>query len=261
MATSNLGWCATPYVSTPAGPHDLWRHARVEDLRAPATASLPPRRLRLFFFPGRRTAVDVMRGEEVEALGVLEALEGASAGSERRLVVLPGTHSKWILCAGGRLLDFVTVPTGDLFAALHRETLLARTLPDGPAAVEGPLRERFDAGLRAAREAGPLSTLFHVRSRAVLEDHGWTPAECSAFLSGVLIGGEVIERWARRGDARVVLAGAEPLRRLYSRAFSVLAEDQVEALDRDLAGTVVVLGIRRLRRARPPGGAQSGTGL
>ena len=58
---------------------------------------------------------DVMRGEEVEILGI------ASSGG--RLIVLPGSHSKWAIVDRGRILSFKTFVTGELFAAVKDHTL------------------------------------------------------------------------------------------------------------------------------------------
>jgi 2-dehydro-3-deoxygalactonokinase len=237
MVTSSLGWFPTPYLEVPAGEDDLLSGLRAEHLGD----------LRLHFLPGLRTAVDVMRGEEVEALGIMAAGRAGRDG-EPAILVLPGTHSKWIRLEEGRIADFTTVPTGDLYAGLHQATLLARTLPPAPAAVEGHLLAGFDRGLELARREGPLSSLFKARSLSLLAGMG--PQEASALVSGILIGGEVLERTRNRPPSRTLLAGGPPLQALYLRAFKTLGHS-VEPVDPALSARASAEGLWSLAaRAR-----------
>ncbi|MEO5771142.1 MAG: 2-dehydro-3-deoxygalactonokinase, partial [Burkholderiaceae bacterium] len=83
MVTSRNGWVETPYVPVPARLEDLARatvERRIDD------------RVTLRFVPGisqREPSPDVMRGEEAQVFGAVGA-QGSG------LVVLPGTHSKWV---------------------------------------------------------------------------------------------------------------------------------------------------------------------
>ena len=90
MVGSRNGWREAPYASCPA------------DARAIAAklAVVEAGGRRVHIVPGLvseddGTEPDVMRGEEVEILGIAET--GAS------LVVLPGSHSKWAAVADGRI--------------------------------------------------------------------------------------------------------------------------------------------------------------
>lgn len=74
-----------------------------------------------------------MRGEEVQVLGAIVAgLAPADA-----LFAQPGTHNKWVHTQGGRIADFATTMTGELFALVKGHGILAGML-DGPVA-DGPL--------------------------------------------------------------------------------------------------------------------------
>ncbi len=250
MVTSTLGWVPTPYVKVPAAARDLIAGVKILELGNIALKFFKePVRWRLHFFPGVRTAGDVMRGEEVEVFGILPAVESGSE-VEEWTAVLPGTHCKWIRCQGGRILDFVTVPTGDVHAALHRETLLARTLPPQPAPITAGLLAFFERGVRAAEAEGPLSSLFKARALAILEEIQMKPEEGSAFLSGVLIGGEVMERLARLQQPLRLLVGGEPvLRQLYLKAIELLGcGKRVQAEECSLSSSASE-GLRRLRKA------------
>ena len=62
---------------------------------------------------------DMMRGEETELIGLTEHLESAA------VYVLPGSHSKLIHVDGaGRIVDFSTMLTGEMIAALSQNTIL-----------------------------------------------------------------------------------------------------------------------------------------
>ena len=87
-----------------------------------------------------------MRGEEVQLLGAVAAgLAPADA-----LLVQPGTHCKWVEMAGGKVADFTTAMTGELFGLLRKHGLLAAQI----LALSDPaLAERLGAWRAAQTEA------------------------------------------------------------------------------------------------------------
>ena len=242
MVTSDLGWFSTSYLPLPAGAVELARSLRVEEYTDPGCDGLP--RMRMRFLPGLRVSGDVLRGEEIEAIGVLE-----EHPSGEGWLVLPGTHSKWIRYRDGRLLDFVTVPTGDLHGALHRDSVISRTLPESPVRIEGELWKAFDAGVASARERGGLSSIFRTRSLAVLDAAAWPPSRSSAFLSGALIGGEIAERlrFVKTGQT-VLVGGAEMMGEVYMRAFALFDESSARFSRVEGGAPAIVRGVRRLRQ-------------
>jgi 2-dehydro-3-deoxygalactonokinase len=146
---------------------------------------------------------DVMRGEETQIVGAL------GERTEPALFVLPGTHSKWALAEGGRVVWFATFMTGELFGVLQRHSILGRLmtgdLPDPGA---------FERGLRFAGEGGSglLKRLFSARTLGLFDR---LPASAiGSYLSGLLIGTEVEEAlaWTRPritpGEVTVI-GGAE----------------------------------------------------
>src|SRR6266576_6005805 len=66
-----------------------------------------------------------MRGEETEAMGMLDSCGGAG------LVCLPGTHSKWIQLRDQKIVSFITCMTREVFAVLRKCTILARIMTSG----------------------------------------------------------------------------------------------------------------------------------
>lgn len=211
MITSRQGWVETPYLDCPAGLGELARGLVVHRLRNGRP---------LHFVPGLvcRTsgdAPDVIRGEETQVVG---ALAGSDA---RRLFVLPGTHSKWTLCEGGRVLRFATFLTGELFAVLRRHSILGRTMEG-----DGFDDAAFAAGVRAGfADFGPtgglLHRLFGVRTRGLFGE--LAPEVAPSFLSGLLIGSELREAvaiWGRHTATELV--GSWQLVARYERAFALL---------------------------------------
>lgn len=192
MVGAASGWQEVPYVSADVPLADLPRHlVPLRDAPAGRRAWLVPG-LRHDGPDGR---VEVMRGEETQLLGAL-ALAGGDG-----CFVFPGTHSKWVQVAGGRVTGWRTYMTGELFALLGRQGTLAALVGDDdhpPAFVDG---------LRAAAD-GPLShTLFGCRARVVA---GRMPAShARSWLSGLLIGAEWHDRPAP--TAAVVLVASDAL--------------------------------------------------
>ncbi len=81
-----------------------------------------------------------MRGEETEIVGLLDL------GLEDELIVMPGTHSKWVRVEGGRIASFETVMTGDVFSALREATILGQLMQG-----TDPAPQAFERGGRAGQ--------------------------------------------------------------------------------------------------------------
>lgn len=200
MAGSRQGWIEAPYCPCPAGFDEL----------AQRLAWIEPGRIAIV--PGMSCEIagvpDVMRGEETQVFGALKLL-----GVQDALLVLPGTHSKWVQVRGGRIESFATLMTGEFYALLRRDSILARTMP----ADDGELYERaFDAGVALAlRDGGLLHHAFSVRSLALFDR--LPAAQAPSYLSGLVIGDELRSRQLARGD-RVVIVGTDALTLRYLRA-------------------------------------------
>lgn len=191
MIGSELGWRRTAHVDCPAGLDEL-------------AAALETVATQVRIVPGLRCAgaggaPDLMRGEETQVIGWLEAAPEHKRG--RRLVCHPGTHAKWVVVEDGRVVRFRTVMTGELFDVLRRHSILK-----SDAAVED--LAAFDLGVDTAADGGLLSArLFTARTR--LAAGQIPPASASAYLSGLLIGAEAA-------------AMPQELGRLYQRALQRL---------------------------------------
>lgn len=171
MAGARAGWQEAPYAPLPADAATLAAMLQPLDFRGRRAAIVPG-------VSGPSDGfVDVMRGEETQALGV-------PPGTTR--VVAPGTHSKWLRLQAGVVVGFSTYPTGEIYSLLLERSLLGRGLPANAWSERG-----FVLGLDTARERPDwLHQLFGVRARNVRDA---APAEeLPAFLSGLLIGYECL---------------------------------------------------------------------
>lgn len=178
MIGSPIGWITAPYCSAPAGADDL----------AAALTIVPG--VPLSIVPGVAACTerpDMMRGEETQIIGAL-ALHPHLASLS--LVVLPGTHSKWVQVVQGRITDVTTYMTGELFAVLREHSILGRTAVGSPT-DEVTAALAFGRGVLAAQSgsAGLAPLLFSARALVVakqLDDNA-----SLEYLSGLLIGDEL----------------------------------------------------------------------
>ncbi|UUX48257.1 2-dehydro-3-deoxygalactonokinase [Nisaea acidiphila] len=205
MVTSRQGWIESPYAPCPADPRSLAALAIPHETKNGR---------KIWFSPGLSTTIDgkydVIRGEEMQILGAVDGL-----GTGRQFVCLPGTHSKWAVVEDGVILDFRTYMTGELFEATRRHTIIGRMMEHDAWSDSG-----FDHGLDAAEaDRGLLGELFAVRSRTLL--NALPVEESGAFLSGLLIGSEVLEaqRLYEIGG-EVCIIGNPALTELYVRTLS-----------------------------------------
>ncbi|MBI1777586.1 MAG: 2-dehydro-3-deoxygalactonokinase [Proteobacteria bacterium] len=230
MIGSRQGWHEVPYCQCPAGPAEI---AQALVLRRTKQGRA------LCFVPGLSVASedggrDVMRGEETQILGAIEPGDG-----ERRLICLPGTHSKWVEVEGGRVSRFSTFMTGEVYGALVKHTILGR-LMDG----EAEDADAFAKGLALAdRQGGFLNHLFRVRTAGLF---GELPGQSlAAFLSGIAIGHELAGAFAEYRPSSVLLIGSEALSRRYVQA---LARRGIAAAT--APSDAAARGLYRLARAR-----------
>jgi 2-dehydro-3-deoxygalactonokinase len=195
MAGARQGWVEAPYLRTPT---------RLDALHEGAIRIDAPGDIRIL--PGvaqaRPDRPDVMRGEETQLLGVTEA-------DFTGLVCIPGTHSKWIRIEAGRIVEFSTYMTGELYSVIAQHSILAHALETAgnetsPLATDSqPFREGLSTAL--AEPAALTASMFRLRAAQLL---GFEQrADGAARLSGLLIGTELADAARRHG-----LLGSGPLR-------------------------------------------------
>jgi 2-dehydro-3-deoxygalactonokinase len=207
MAGSRTGWIEAPYMNLPAGLEGVV-----------AAAVRVPAKRHVIMLPGvaRRNedAPDVMRGEETKLLGLVHR------GTRDAVVVMPGTHAKWVHIADGKLNDYRSFMTGELFALLKDKSVLAGAL-EGVGSVD-PKSAAFAAGVKASLETPELiaNALFTVRAGWLV--HDYKPTDQLARLSGLLIGLEVAGGRSLFGEtSKVLLLSDGMMGALYASALEI----------------------------------------
>ena len=224
MIGSRQGWREAAYVPCPAGLPEIasamsevhWTSAKTGPHRAWIAPGLSCR--------DQAGVADVMRGEEVQILGILERI-----GTGEHVVCLPGTHSKWAHVQDHRVMSFSTHMTGEVFAILKHHSILERTMPpsrSGRGSVNSSELDRaaFCAGVsRAADPGGLLHHLFGVRAQVLAGNIA--EAQSASYLSGIVIGHELHS--AAGGIDRFHLVGDTDLTALYSLAASTMNKSSI----------------------------------
>lgn len=203
MVGSKQGWLEAPYCTCPAGFTEVAaKLAWVEPDRVAIVSGL---------CCDNDGIPDVMRGEETQIFGALQLL-----GLQHALLVLPGTHSKWVRVQAGQIQSFSTFMTGEFFALLRQHSILSRTLP----ASDGDFdREAFDQGVTLAlRSSSLLHSAFSTRTLSLFDR--MPAASLPSYLSGLVIGEEVRAQ-TLKNHAEVVIIGSESLTQRYQRALAL----------------------------------------
>ena len=144
----------------------------------------------LYIVPGVSKTGDVMRGEESQSL---------ASGLENGLVISPGTHSKWVEIKSGKITDFRTYLTGELFEILRNHSTLSKATDSSAKLVAS---RDFVEGLNA--QASDLThDLFSIRAYWL---QGKTEDASREYLSGLLIGAEIksAKSWCQASQATIV---------------------------------------------------------
>lgn len=226
MVGSNRGWQEAAYVTCPA------------DLDALAAWLCWPEAGRTAIVPGvaydEGDAADVMRGEELQILGAVEAGLVPRDG----LVCHPGTHNKWIRLEGGRIVSFRTVMTGELFSLLEKHSILSGMM-DSEVAPDA----YFAAGVARGLEAPVLTAeLFSARAQVLL---GKAQREGAAsYVSGLLIGADLAAGLDSGGAGEILVIGRPDLCRLYAEALRLAGRTtrQLDGEEAFLAGAKQLAG-------------------
>lgn len=216
MITSNLGLVELPHVAAPAGAEELARGSRLVLLEE--ICPVPIR-----FIPGVKNqagavglenfeAMDMMRGEEVEALAIVNS----RPRREPCLLVLPGSHTKFVdVDEGGRITGCLTTITGELLECLTCHTVIADAVGRRFADAEHYDRELLLRGFQVSSEVGMSRGAFAAR---ILNQFAQKDKmKMASFLLGVALAEDV--RALRHStalkvdsNATVIVSGKNPLR-------------------------------------------------
>ncbi|QFU01112.1 2-keto-3-deoxy-galactonokinase [Halomonas sp. THAF5a] len=255
MAGARQGWVEAAYLPLETPPSEVLsrlatrltpvptRDARLDVQILPGLCQRPG--------SGSATAgFDVMRGEETQLAGLLARQPGFEGA-----VCLPGTHAKWARLEAGRLLDFGTYMSGELYKLLRQDSVLRHSLAAAESAedlADEAQQAAFLAGIdtAVAAPARLSAELFGIRARDLLdaslpagEARG---AVLGARLSGLVLGLELAGATSRLpAGGRVVLIGAEALCQRYRLALEHLGF----AVGTQANADMILAGLGRIHHA------------
>jgi len=228
MASANIGMQELPYTDLPFS--NTGKELITELI------SLPDN-LNLILISGAKTKYGMMRGEETQALGMMDHLEKYEDG----ILILPGTHSKHITYNNKSFTDLETFMTGELFALLSKQSILENNLET--CQWDKEYEEAFLGGVKNGLNKEMTSNLFRLRANDLL---GYaTKQENYYMLSGLLIGDELSYLVSK--NKRVFLAANESTLFLYQlAALHFLPADKVVIFDSTILDNALLLGQQKI---------------
>ncbi|SHF59697.1 2-dehydro-3-deoxygalactonokinase [Arenibacter palladensis] len=193
--------------------------------------------LNLLLVSGARTNNDVMRGEEIQAIGLSDYLPKSGKG----ILLLPGTHSKHIQFNDGRFMDFTTYMTGELFEVIGKHSILSASVEESP---WSPLyKDVFLKGVQKGVDNQQMASLFSIRANSLI--HKSSNVENYYFLSGMLIGAELSHLKGRSETVYLAVTGIQ--NELYQLALkSFLDETRIVCFEPQIIETALLVGQRKI---------------
>ncbi|AKU23137.1 2-dehydro-3-deoxygalactonokinase [Massilia sp. MB5] len=254
MITSNVGLHEIPHVLAPAGIADLALGMESELL--PHIFSKP-----IWFVPGVRNDVeniglhnceemDMMRGEEVEVMGLIERLSLRGPA----MLIMPGSHSKFVcIDESNQITGCVTTLSGELLHIITHNTILADSLDRDFATEINP--EMLLAGAELAKRIGLGRACFNVRTLDQFTIYQRN--DRANFLLGAVLGADLLtlknsNAIRMRPGIDVIIAGKPILK----QALALLVQNDdyfsgdVTVVPDDLQPQLAGLGAIAVARAR-----------
>jgi 2-dehydro-3-deoxygalactonokinase len=214
MITSNMGLHEIPHLSLPAGKKELAQAMVCVDI--PEVWHKP-----IWFIPGLKSSgsskewngistLDIMRGEETEAVALMERLELKGPA----WIVLPGSHSKYLYINDAMQIEYsLTTLAGELYSAISTNTILANSV--NVKNISGTASEDLLAGAKMAKEIGLGRACFMVRLAHLFSNKSET--QRGDFLLGAVLSSDIhilkqADDSLNTAAAPVIIAGRKELR-------------------------------------------------
>ncbi len=205
MASSSIGMKNLPYKEIPFSTDGC--DLNVEIFKATSDCNHST-----MIISGAKTNEDVMRGEETQLIGSIDALD-----KKTTLFIFPGTHSKHVNVKSGKVIDVKTYMTGELFDLLSKKSILLNSVQqNNDLAVAGNLKS-FEKGIDDSLYLNFLNSSFRVRTNDLF--HKISKKENYCYLSGLLIGTELKEL---PPDISCTITGEKLINKFYKAALHKL---------------------------------------
>lgn len=203
MASSSIGITELPYASVPFSLTNPTLSSKIIS----STKQFPHE---VLLISGLQTNSDVMRGEEVQLLGL-----AANHEVEECICIMPGTHSKHTFIKEKKVVDFKTYMTGEVFELLSSQSILSGSLTSS----DSLNKKVFEKGVEQAREENLLHSIFQIRTNDLLL--GLDQQSNYDLLSGLIIGSE-ITALSNTSINKLYIIGSGPLIHRYEAALKFL---------------------------------------
>ena len=205
MVGAKQGWVETPYLKVPCVPIDNSQLT---------IASTKNTHIKVYLVPGvmQHQPADIMRGEETQIAGFINENPNFNG-----VVCLPGTHAKWVRVKDGKITNFKTFMTGELFGVISNHTLIRHSI-----SIKGWNHASFEIGVHEGfKNPGSIaSNLFSLRSESIVNDSD--RYEARSRLSGLLLGLELNGAQSYWKNNNVTLIGSELLSNIYYQGIEIL---------------------------------------
>lgn len=176
----------------------------------------------LLVISGIKSKTGMMRGEEVQSIGLEEYL----AHCENGILLLPGTHSKHLSFRNGQFYALKNYMTGELFELLLKKSILSNSISNGK---DQPIKESaFEEGMYLGLNSNLTSNLLSVRAKDVVQNQD--KMDNYFFISGLLIGDEL--SYLKNHDEMIFLAAPDSVYSLYKKVLETIIDtDKLVILD------------------------------
>lgn len=234
MLTSEFGIYTLAHMTTPVGIKEL--HDNMVEVILNDLSEIP-----FVFMRGVKTKCnnlecsDIMRGEETEIIGIIDP--PCSEG----VYILPGSHSKIIkIDQHGRIIDFCTMLTGEMIAALSEHTILRDAVDIKHAKLN---KKYLMRGFEFCKENGINEAIFKVR---ILKNiFSSSTDEIYSFFMGVVLCGEILKVF-NLNPKRIVIGGKSQIKTAMYEILRLTLRDKVEYVPDDLASKAMTIGMIRI---------------
>lgn len=251
MITSNVGLLEIPHLSAPASVPDL--HRGMKTAVFPEIAPYP-----ISFIPGVRnfsgdvtlenfSAMDMMRGEETETVGLAALLKPEG----ECVFILPGSHNKFVRADGqGRILGCMTSISGELLDAVTHHTILADAVGGGFAAAGDYDAEMARLGALECRRCGLGRGAFAGRILGQLG--GEDSVRLRSFLLGAVLAQDALALNVFLPEgADVYIAGKPPLQQAMGDVLAVFGVTRTHSVPAEICARMGVCGALRIAQGTP----------
>ncbi|NLR91547.1 MULTISPECIES: 2-dehydro-3-deoxygalactonokinase [Flammeovirga] len=195
-------------------------------------------KLSVLMVSGAKSGDDVMRGEEVQAIGMASFLPIQKEG----VLILPGTHSKHLSFKDSKYTDLNTFMTGEMFELFCKESIIGSSVEPGE--MNDEAKAHFIQGVRLGATEGYSKYLFKIRANDLISK---VDKKLSYYyLSGLLIGDEL--GYLKDHTGIICMAASGKINNLYQLALAEVAQKRQELLvfDEEIIEKALLIGQKRI---------------